>query len=232
MFFVHCDRCQSTLRAGTLDGHETDPESRSDLEAFHTAHSSCSLRLFEPTGRARASGPWHEPTTERWIEVRDRHGLAVAVGSRTSIDEPISWRVESVAFEEEIEIALDRELFWDGIDRALRPREVPQRQIAAWSNRVENYLRTVSSSDCVVLYDDTRRPDQSAGCLTLTARTPLEASLRTFGFDSDTAERLLALFDDAEFPPLRITRRMTTTRALPRAPRYAGARLDSPDPLV
>jgi hypothetical protein len=169
--------------------------------------------------------------TERWIEVRDRHGLAVAIGSRRSIEEGLAWRIERVALEEEIELTLDRELFWDTVDRALHPHHVPQRQVAAWANRVDNFLRTVSSADCVVLYDDTRRPDQSAGCLTLTARIPLEASLRTFGFDAATGDRLLALFNDIEFPPLRITRKVTTRRTR-RAPRYESARLDSPDPLV
>jgi hypothetical protein len=231
LLFIHCDRCHSTLRSGTLDGHATDPEAGVDLEAFHAEHASCSLSLFQPTGRAMASGPWHEPSTERWIEVRDRDGLAVALGTRTSLDEPICWRIERVAFDEEIEIALDRELFWDSVERATRPHPVPQRQIAAWANRVDNYLRTVSSADCVVLYDDTRRPEQSAGCLTLTARTPLEASLRTFGFDADTVERLLGLFGDIEFPPVRITRRVTT-RSVRRMHRYAPARLDSPDGLV
>jgi len=232
VFFLHCDRCNSTLRAGALDANDLDAETRTDLEAFHANHASCQLRMFAPTGRATANGPWHEPTTERWIEVLDRQGLAVAVGTRTSIDEPICWRIENLAFHEEIEIALDRELFWDGIERALRACQASQRQIASWANRVENYLRTVASSDCVVLYDDTRRPEQSAGCLTLTARTPLEASLRTFGFDAETVERLLALFNDDEFPPLRITRRVTTARCARPAPHRASERLDSPDPLV
>lgn len=232
MFFVHCDRCHRTLRAGALEGNDIDVETRSDLEAFHAEHASCALRLFEPTGRATASGPWHEPSSERWIEVRDRLGLAVAIGTRTSAEEPIEWRIENLAFDEEIEIALDRELFWDGVERALHPHQVPQRLIAAWATRVDNYLRTVASSDCVVLYDDTRRPEQSAGCLTLTARTPLEASLRTFGFDAEIAEHLLGLFNDVEFPPLRITRRVTTSSRPRRARHYAPARLDSPDPLV
>lgn len=232
MFFIHCDRCESTLRAGALDGNDLDTEARTDLEVFNASHASCALRLFEPTGRASASGPWHEPTTERWIEVRDRHGLAVAVGSRTSIDEPIRWRIENLAFHEEIEIGLDRELFWDDVERALHACQASQRQIAAWANRVENYLQTVASSDCIVLHDDTRRPEQSAGCLTLTARTPLEASLRTFGFDAETVDRLLALFNDDEFPPLRITRRVTTSRRTRAARHDAPAHLDSPDPLV
>lgn len=231
MFFLHCDRCHSTFRAGSFDGNTMDPESSADLEAFHATHAGCSLRLFEPTGRAMASGPWHEPMTERWLEVRDRDGLAVAIGSRTSIDDPLTWRIERIGFEEEIEIALDRELFWDAVERVLQPLPVPQRQISGWANRVDNHLRSVSSADCMVLYDDTRRPDQSAGCLTLTARTPLETSLRAFGFEPAVAERLLSLFTDIEFPPLRITRKVTMRRPT-RAQRWTTARLDSPDPLV
>ncbi len=231
MFFVHCDHCHSTLRAGSFDGNNMDPESSADLEAFHATHAGCSLRLFEPTGRAMASGPWHEPMTERWLEVRDREGLAVAIGARTSIDDPLTWRIERIGFAEEIEIALDRELFWDSVERAIQPLPVPQRQISAWANRIDNHLRTVSSADCMVLYDDTRRPDQSAGCLTLTARTPLEASLGSFGFEPATAERLHGLFSDIEFPPVWITRKVTMQRPA-RTRRWAAARLDSPDPLV
>jgi hypothetical protein len=231
VFFIHCDRCHDTLRAGIFEGNTLDPESNIDLENFHATHAGCPLRLYEPTGRSVASGPHHEPLTERWFEVRDRDGLAVAIGSRTSIEEPLTWRIEQLSFDEDLEIALDSELFTDSVARALSPRSGEERLLAAWSNRVRNFLRTLGSSDFVVLYDDPRRPDQSAACLTLTARTPLEASLTGFGFDAPTEARLRALFNDTEFPPLRITRRITTRRGS-RPARYAAARLDSPDPLV
>ena len=231
MFFIHCDRHHDTMRAGTLDGHAIEHEPNEDLELFHATHAGCSLRLFEPTGRSLASGPRHEPMIERWFEVRDRDGLAVAIGTRRSIEDPLDWRIEQIVFEEDVDVTLDAELFWDTVDRALRPHHIPQHQIAAWANRVDNFLRTLRSSDFVLLYDDTQRPDQSAACLTLTARTPLETSLRAFGFDPATGERLLGLFNDSEFPPLRITRRITTRRAQPTR-RYAAPRLDSPDPLV
>jgi len=232
VFFVHCDHCHSTLRAGSLDANDLDPEASADLETFHAAHSSCTLRLFEPTGRAMASGPWHEPMTERWLEVRDRDGLGVAIGSRTSIEEPLTWRIERMGFEEEVEVALDRELFWDAVERTLHPLAVPQRQVSAWANQVDNHLRTLGPADWVILYDDTRCPDQSAGCLTLTARSPLESTMRTFGFAPEVVQRLGTLFNDMEFPPVRITRKITM-RPTRRAKHYGpDARLDSPDPLV
>lgn len=232
MFFVHCDRCHSTLRAGSLDANDLDPEASADLETFHATHADCTLRLFEPTGRAMASGPWHEPMTERWLEVRDRDGLGVAIGSRASIDEPLAWRIERMGFDEEVEVALDRELFWDAVERTLQPLPVPQRQVSAWANHVDNHLRTLGPADWVILYDDTRCPDQSAGCLTLTARSPLESILRTFGFAPEVVQRLGTLFNDMEFPPVRITRKITM-RPTRRAKHYVhDARLDSPDPLV
>lgn len=232
MFFVHCDRCHSTLRAGSLDANDLDPEASADLESFHARHAACSLRLFEPTGRAMASGPWHEPMTERWLEVRDRDGLGVAIGSRTSIEEPLTWRIERMGFEEEVEVALDRELFWDAVERALHPLPVPQRQLSAWANHVDNHLRTLGPADWVILYDDTRCPDQSAGCLTLTARSPVESTMRGFGFAPEVVQRLGTLFNDMEFPPVRITRKITM-RPTRRAPRFtATVHLDSPDPLV
>jgi hypothetical protein len=232
VFFVHCDRCHSTLRAGSLDSNDLDPEASADLESFHATHAACSLRLFEPTGRAMASGPWHEPMTERWLEVRDRDGLGVAIGSRRSVDEPLNWRIERMGFEEEVEVALDRELFWDAIERTVHPLPMPQRQVSAWANHVDNHLRTLGPADWVILYDDTRCPDQSAGCLTLTARSPVESTMRSFGFPPEVVQRLATLFNDMEFPPIRITRKITM-RPTRRAPRFgADARLDSPDPLV
>jgi hypothetical protein len=232
VFFLHCDHCHSTFRAGSLDANDLDREASADLEAFHAAHAACTLRLFEPTGRATASGPWHEPLTERWLEVRDPAGLGVAIGSRASIDDPLTWRIERMGFEEEVEVALDRELFWNSVERALRPLPVPQRQVGAWANWVDNHLRTVGPADWVVLYDDTRCPDQSAGCLTLTARSHLESSLRGFGFADEVVQRLETLFNDIEFPAVRITRKisMRPTRRARAFPE--DARLDSPDPLV
>jgi hypothetical protein len=168
---------------------------------------------------------------ERWFEVRDREPVAVAIGTRSSVDEPLTWHIEPLALEEEVDVALDGELFWDTVDRTLERARVSQRQLSAWANRIDNYLRTLRSADFVLLYDDVQHPDRSAACLTLTARTPLETSLVEFGFDVPTEQSLRALFNDAEFPPLRITRRITTRRSA-RARRYAAARLDSPDPLV
>jgi len=231
VFFIHCDRCDDTLRVGGGEGGQPDPETAIDLEAFHAAHARCSLRFYEPTGRATASGPWHEPLVERRLEVRDRDGLALAVGRRTSIEEPLAWRIEDARLEEETEIALDEELFWDCVDRVIYPSRVPQRQVAAWVTHLTNHLRAAQPTDVVVLYDDVRDPDQSAACLTVTARAPLEASLPTFGFDPGTAARVKSLFDDPEFPPLRVRRRLVTSRARRRVDR-AAARLDSPERLV
>jgi hypothetical protein len=232
VFFVHCDRCHSTLRAGSLDSNDLDPEASADLESFHATHAGCSLRLFEPTGRAMASGPWHEPMTERWLEVRDREGLGVAIGSRRSIDEPLNWRIERMGFEEEVEVTLDRELFWDAVERTVHPLPIPQRQVSAWANHVDNHLRTLGPADWVILFDDTRCPDQSTGCLTLTARSPVESTMRSFGFTPEVVQRIATLFNDMEFPPVRITRKITM-RPTRRAARFAAdARLDSPDPLV
>lgn len=232
MFFLHCPRCSDTLRAGIFEGNSLDAEATIDLESFHARHAGCPLRLYEPTGRSMVSGPRHEPMAERWFEVRDRDGLAVAIGSRTSIEEPLSWRIEQLAFEEEVDVELDAELFWDSVDRALHRARGAQRQLAAWANRIENFVRALGSSDVVVLYDDVQHPEQSAACLTLTARTPLETSLVGFGFDAATEHSLRALFNDTEFPPLRITRRVAMRRRASRKARYAAPRLDSPDPLV
>jgi hypothetical protein len=56
VFFLHCDHCQETFRAGTLDPRSVEREPDTDLEAFHATHADCSLRMLEPTGRSFASG--------------------------------------------------------------------------------------------------------------------------------------------------------------------------------
>lgn len=231
MFFLHCDRCDETLRVGMARGAEPDAETRIDLDAFHATHAGCTVRVYEPTGRSTASGPWHEPLVERRIEVRDDDGIALAIGRRSSAEDPLVWRIEDARLEEEVRIGLDEDLFWDCVDRVLYPHRVPQRQVAAWVTHLTNYLRAARPSDVVVLHDDVQRPDCSAACLTPTARAPLEASLGTFGFDAATAECVRSLFDDPEFPPLKVTRRLIALRPRRTLPR-AAARLDSPDPLV
>ena len=56
--------------------------------------------------------------------------------------------------------------------------------------------------------------------------------MRTFGFAPEVVQRLATLFNDMEFPPVRITRRIAM-RPTRRAKHFAhAARLDSPDPLV
>jgi len=236
VFFVHCDGCHRTFRSGAFDGSDLDPEERIDRDAFYAAHAGCTLRRFEPTGRAMASGPWHEPMTERWLEVCDRDGLGVAIGSRKSIDEPLSWRIERMVLDEQVDVTLDRELFWDAVERSMQPVPVPQRQVSAWANHVDNHLRTLGPADWVILFDDTRCPDQSAGCLTLTARSPLESGLRSFGFAEDVVHRLASAFNDTEFPPVRITRRITLRPAAPNERRVQDrrqdGRLDSSEFLV
>ncbi|MEW6269962.1 MAG: hypothetical protein AB1689_11775, partial [Thermodesulfobacteriota bacterium] len=206
MFFIHCDRCDDTLRAGTLEDLDPGHEPNEDLEAFHQAHAGCPLRFYQPTGRGTASGPWHEPMVERWLEVRDRDGLAVAIGARTSIDDPMQWRIERVPFEEEIEVGLDEELFRDVVRRALYPHQLSERQLAAWTLHIVSFVRSLRPADVIVLYDDVSDPDRSAACMTITARVPLEGSLSALRFDPTIEERIRALFDDVEFPPLRVQR--------------------------
>ncbi|HEY8516338.1 MAG TPA: hypothetical protein VIS07_12550 [Candidatus Binatia bacterium] len=232
MFFIHCDHCDETLRAGTIDGRDPALERDEDLEAFHQAHAGCPLRFFQPTGRGTASGPWHEPMVERWLEVRDRDGLAVAIGSRTSIEEPLRWRIERIPFEEELDVGLDEPLFRDIVTRAVRPHVLSERQLAAWTLHIANFARSLAPEDVVVLFDDVAEPDRSAACMTLTARVPLEASLRAFRFEVPIEERLRGLFDDPEFPPLRVTRRPARRRVATTHLQDAAVRLDSPDPLV
>lgn len=230
MHFVHCERCHRTIRSSTPP-HVVEAGADEDLALFELEHGACGLRVYTPTGRAAASGPWHEPTIERRFEVRDGDVLAVAVGNRQSLEEPLSWRIERVPFDEQVEVSLDAELFWDDVDRALHPHHVPKKQVAEWATHIEKLLRLLTPDEVIVSHDDPHRPDASAAYPRPDARGAIEASLRRFGFDATTDARLRRLLAGAEFPPLRLVRRLARGTASEPA-ESARARLDSPDPLV
>lgn len=202
MRFLHCERCGATARV------EAGPQTASLSESFRQEHKACRLETFEPTGRAEASAPWHEPMATRRLEVRGEDGLAMAVGARRLLDEPVLWRIERRETEETTEVELDRALFWATVDRALFPGHLPQRALDEWANQVEHFARSTHPSDIVLLEDDPQSGNATFACLTLTARARLEAGLRLFGFDRQTEEQLAALFDEELFPPLRVRRRL------------------------
>lgn len=220
MLFLHCPQCDATTRilqpsaAGVRPGewlrllrlvtlhHETDPE----LGAFCATHANCPVLIHPPTGRTAASGPWHEPLTERRIEVETDCGLAVAVGRRQSIDFPVTWRIEPGTLDEIVSIELDREEFEDTIDRALFPNHLPNRAIAAWATAIERMLANARPEELTILHDDARRPNRSRVAPSDALRQAL-AALSAVGFDPETSRRLRSLFSlDAEFPPLWIKR--------------------------
>ncbi len=198
--FIHCERCGQTTRI-PLDRLEPDAAQR-----FRRAHESCHLETFEPTGRANASAPWHDPMATRRLEVRGVDGLAMAIGTRRLLDEPVVWRIERQDVEEITEVELDRALFWATIDRAIYPGHLPLRCLEEWASQIEHFARSAHPSDIVLLEDDPGTGDATFACFTLTARARLETALQGFGFDEATRARLEALFDEELFPPLRIRR--------------------------
>jgi len=214
VFFVHCQDCAQTVRsiaaaiATSLDV-AIDPV----VSTFHVAHARCRLRHFFPTGRAIANGPWHEPMTERRIEVSGGDGLAVAVGTRETLQDELSWRIEPGHIDEELHVQLDHLAFWDCVDRALFPHHIPRRTLAAWATHVDDFVRRVLREDLVLLEDDPAHPSASTACLTLTSRVQLETSVGTFGFDPESERRLLAAFEDPAFPALTVTRRFVSASA-------------------
>lgn len=143
----------------------------------------------------------------RRLEVRGRDGVAMAVGARRLVDEPLVWRIERHPPEEQTEVELDRALFWAVADRAIYPAHVPRRALDEWAAQIEHYVRSTPASDIVLLDDDPSSGDATFACLTLTSRARLEAALPSFGFDPEIAERLERLFDEELFPPLRVRRR-------------------------
>jgi len=202
MRFLHCERCGVTTRVGA------DREGCDVSGSFRDQHKACGLETFEPTGRGDASAPWHEPMATRRLQVRGEDGLAMAIGARRLLDEPVLWRIERGETEETTRVELDRPLFWATVDRALFPGHMPQRALEEWANQVEHFARSTHPSDIVLLEDDPQTGNATFACLTLTARARLEAGLHQFGFDGQTEERLAELFDEELFPPLRVRRQL------------------------
>lgn len=164
MFFLHCDRCDATLRAGLPEAAASSAATE-DIAAFHVS-------------------------------------------------------VEHVPYLEETEVALDATLFVRDVDAALAPPHPPRRRIAAWMSHVGSCTRSLQPDDVVLLHDEASHPECSAARLTPAARASLEAALPAFGFDETSGDRLRALFEDEEFPPLRVTRRLLTGRSSIAAQRH------------
>lgn len=208
--FLHCERCGTTARISPASAGD-------EMAAFRRAHETCPVETFEPTGCGTASTTWNDPMAVRRLEVRGAAGLAMAVGARRLLDEPLVWRIERHAPEEQTEIELDRTLFWAVVDRAIYPAHVPLRALDEWAAQIEHYVRSAPASDIVLLEDDPAAGDATFACLTLTSRARLEAALPSFGFDAEIEERLERLFDEELFPPLRVRRRLDAPSQAARA---------------
>lgn len=201
--FLHCARCGELLRQLPSD----DPDSRQEVEAFLDRHAACGVELLRATGRSRANGPFHEPLSTRRVEVAGHGGLAVAVGTRTSLEEPLRWCLEPGELDEEVEVELDEEEFWDVVDRALFPHHLPLERLRAWAAHLARIARSAAPEDLLLLFDDPRDPSVSRGGFTPTAAARIEGALGSFGFDPLTEQRLADAFASGPFPPLRIHRR-------------------------
>ena len=204
--FLRCRSCEEILRRIP----ELPPAEDEDLLSFRERHARCEIESLVPTGRAIADRPWHEPFAERRVEVRGPSGTALLVGRRTSLDEPVAWTFEPGDLDEVLEISLDGPAFWEALDEALRPHHFADRPLRRWAEHVSQLVRDARAEDVIVLEDDPHVPAVSRGALTPTASARLQSSLRSFGVDEFTAERLSSAFTGARFPPLRITRRLVT----------------------
>ncbi len=209
MLFLHCRDCSVTVR-------HLDAEARRDtawsqefaVDEFQRAHAGCRLTRYVPTGRAESTLAWHEPLALRRIEVLGEDGPALAIGRRRDIAAELEWSIEPICLEERLAVELDRPAFWNIVDRALRPHHVPTRVLSSWAARIEDYVRRVAPESLVLLHDDPSHPNVSLACLTLTSRVTLESSLQRCELDEESLRMLRATFDDPEFPPLCVSRRL------------------------
>lgn len=220
MFFLHCNDCDVTVRSiANAVGDASELAADPTIRAFHGLHAHCRTAIFVPTGRVESTLPWHEPLAERRVEVSGSDGPALAIGTRATIDEPLTWRLERTAVDEQVSVELDRNAFFRALDRALHPHHIPGRTLAAWASQVDDFVHRVSLDELVLLDDDPARPNVSHACLTLTSRVSLEAALKRHALDEESKRRLLSTFEDPEFPPLAVTRRLARQSAgTPAAP--------------
>lgn len=200
VFFLHCPQSQETIRLLPTDGPEHEAE-------FRRTHDAGVIERWEPTGRSTSTGSWSDPMSTRRIEVQSHRGTGLAVGERTSLDQPLAWRIETPSPGERRGVELDRELFSVVVDKALYPSHLPTHALDEWALQIEHFARSAPRSDIVLLEDDPSRGDRTVACLTLTAQARLEAGLADFGFEPEIEARLALLFDDELFPPLRVERR-------------------------
>jgi hypothetical protein len=204
--FLHCSTCRATTRildevllgesAAITDGVQT----------FLAVHGECPVQVLEPTGRAAASGPWHDPLIERRFEVSGCEGVAVVIGVRESIEEPLAWRVEPGPLAERSTIELDREAFEDAIDRALYPLHLPMRAVSAWASSICEMLASVTSDDVEPIADDPQSPAITRAILPADLRERVAARACNVGFDGETMLRLQRILTDPEFPAVCIVR--------------------------
>jgi hypothetical protein len=207
MDFLHCRTCGEIIRP--IPGLPASEDE--DLRDFQERHATCRVAVLTPTGRALADAPWHEPLAERRVEVAGDGEYALLVGRRASAEEAIHWTILSEGpVTEALEVELDAPAFWAAVDSALYPHHLPTELVRQWGDHLRQLVRTAAVEDLLVLDDDPDAPAVSHGCLTATASARVEASLRSFGFDETTEERLSSAFAGARFPPLRITRRLVT----------------------
>jgi hypothetical protein len=204
--FLHCRACGETIRP--IPGVPASADE--DLRHFVERHALCDVASLTPTGVALADAPWHEPLAERRVAVAGDGVRGVLVGRRASVEEPLQWTLFDGPVAEALEVELDAAAFWAAVDSALYPHHLPTDLLRQWGEHLGQLVRSAAVEDLLVLDDDPDAPAVSHGCLTATASARIESSLRSFGFDATTEERLSSAFAGARFPPLRITRRLVT----------------------
>jgi len=153
--FLECADCREThrvlgglLRRDSEIGRELEEEAR----GFSLRHASCRLLRWLPCGDATSDLPSFEPLAAWSVPVRrddDPSCRAVARGAREDVDGPLGWRI--LRGDVAAEPRLDREQLRALLDLALERSDDLPRNLAAWADWLELFLRRLPARQVAAL---------------------------------------------------------------------------------
>jgi hypothetical protein len=199
--FVHCRDCQEIFRPSAADrapefrltSEGAVAEMRDDCMAFLTRHARHALETLRATGTpAVYTGPIADPMTSTTWEVSNGDTTCLVQSSRTSIAEPLRYRVvpgRLVADAAAIEVPTDD--IRSDIDRALFPHAAPDRKLDAFVARFKAVAWELDPETLEIVYDLSGDPTLSVAKLPQWALDRLAASAREI-FDRTDAARITA----------------------------------------
>lgn len=197
--FVHCGDCEEIFRPSPLDRAPayrlTDDgpvaEMRDDCMAFLTRHARHALETLRGTGAPAAhAGSLSDPMASTVWEVSNGRETLLVRSSRTSLDEPLRYRIipgrlvtEAAAVE-----VCEADVRGD-VDRALYPGTAPDRKLDTFVSRFKAVAWDLDPATLEIVYDLPGDPTLSVAKLPAWALQRLAETAREI-FDRTDAARI------------------------------------------